>query len=281
MISSEDDLLQYYAKAMLNGDAEDIAKAIDKARSEASFARKVITDLLLKHPERTIEHCKSITELPSVYSVDKSKNAINEEIAHLAKLGENSKFNYKDNRKTDSQPIMAVEVYVEIIEKLRCSCAELPEHTSLEIREVISKIRNLPDLTLTTIAAWKEIIAEHAICHYLAAEQKTKQGELISPNAQTLAANDLIKKARSYAEQRLQSRKAERLKNLHKKFTEGEKLNKMDKNGEELHGSEAVYLTKYQSKLVEIQGMQLDRACWKHGLRRLVGEKLKRLLRSK
>ena len=90
---------------------------------------------------------------------------------------------------------------------------------------------------------------------------------------------DLMTGSVAYAESRLESRRNEKLKNLENRYTEGGRLNAMVEDGKPILAKEAIYLTKYQVELKNIENMGFDADCWRYAIGRLVTEKLNRLMR--
>ena len=271
-------LLDHFSKAIKSGSKEDVEKALSEATEQSKLAMSLFTHLSLAYPELARDYCRSVSEMPSVYSCDDSKNKMYARVAKDMGLGENFSFTYKGDRPQGMASKLAVERTVDIIKELKqAACHE--SYESLEqmglVGSILIRIRNLGDLSIENLPVWRSVIVDYVLMW-----KGAEDSEFSSKLANAFPYLDLMRESRSYAESRLQTRKEERLKNLHARYPDGEALDEIWKKDQgQVLPQEASYLTKYQVELRQIESMPLDYDSWHYAISRLVGEKLKRLLR--
>ena len=232
----------------------------------------------MQFPDVVKEHCKKVTEIPSVYSCDDSKNKMTVAVAQGLKLGTETPFNYTGDRRKGIVAKLAVERTIDIINELR---EHIDRHPSVldktvkgEVLDVLSQVQSLPELTQNTIGEWSSAITNYVMRWNRATDaEKSRRFSMYFP------LHDLMSGSVTYAESRLESRRNEKLKNLEHRYPEGGRLNALVENGKPILAKEAIYLTKYQVELKNIESMGFDADCWKYAIGRLVTEKLKRMMR--
>jgi hypothetical protein len=271
-------LLDHFSKAIETGNKEDVEKALSEATEQSKLAMSLFAHLSLAYPDLAKDYCKTVSEIPSVYSCDDSKNKMHASVAKGLGLGEDFTFNYKGDRPRGIVSKLAVERAVEIIKELNLAACQ-KSNDSLEqmgaVGSLLIRIKNLGDLSTKNLPEWRSVIVDYVMM-WNAAEDS----ELSSKLANAFPYLDLMRESRSYAESRIQSRKEERLKNLHARYPDGAALDEIWKKDQgQVLPQEATYLTKYQVELKQIEAMPLDYDCWHYAISRLVGERLKRLLR--
>jgi hypothetical protein len=278
-MSKSTTLFDHFSKAFESGSKEDVDKALSEATLQSKLAMSLFTNLSLAYPELASDYCKSVSEMPSVYSCDDSKNKSRARTAKLMGLGEKFAFTYKGDRPEGMLSKLAVERSIDIIKELKqAACHESHESFEYmgEIGRLMIRIINLGDLRLKNLSEWRSVIVDYVLMW-----NGAEDSELSSKIGNAFPYIDLMQESRSYAESRLNARKEERLNTLHKKYPDGKELDEIwKKDQSQILPQEAVYLTRYQEGLREIELMLLDRDCWHYAVSRLVGEKLKRLLRN-
>lgn len=265
-------------KALDSGDELDIANALKRATLEAKYAMTVLTTLGLKFPDLAKRYCRTTTELPCVYSSDESLNRLLPSIAKELELGADAKFNYSGDRRRGIVSKLAVERVIEIIDEIRKKTSDIPDEIIKnygELGDALIQMKQLPKLDSESEPLWRTAITEYVLTWFHATEE-----EKSSKLTMAFPTIDLAHEAQSYAESRLEARRAEKMKTLNRNYPDGERLNKLWNQGERKEILDYAFeLSDYQGKLKGIESMQLDRDCWKYAIDRLVGEKLERLLR--
>lgn len=269
-----------YYKAFKSEEKADIELAIKESISEAKLAMFVFSYLGIKHPDIVENYCKGITEIPAVYSSDNSRNKMFESLARDLGLGENANFNYTGDRHKGINSKLAVERLIEIIEELRTEIMRnsYDKLNSFGVtKNFLLKVKGLPDLETETANEWKSIMTEYAML-WFQADDEEKASNLIM----AFPTIDLVQESQSYAESRLEARRAEKKKALDERYPNCERLNLLWQQGERKDTIDhCMELSNYQSELAKIESMDFDSDCWKYAIGRIIGEKLKRLLRSK
>jgi hypothetical protein len=275
--SHKNDLISMCAEAAQTGDADLIKATLVKATSDCKIAMSIFSHLGLAFPDIVEDHCKKATEMPSVYSSDDSRNKMTASVARGLKLGTEASFKYTGDRRKGMEAKLAVERVIEIIGQLKeCVNREPSILNSSEgvPFDVIAQIHALPELNQNTIDIWSSAIVDYAMTWNAATDvEKSTKFSMSFP------LQDLMAGSVAYAESRLESRRNERLKSLEKRYSEGSRLNALVEDGKPILAKEAIYLTKYQVELKDIESMGFDADCWKYAIGRLVTEKLKRMIR--
>jgi hypothetical protein len=280
MSNQTKELLKLFDQALKSGNEADIELALDEATQEAKLAMSVFSQLGLQFPDAVAKYCRATTEIPSVHSSDESKNKMTASLAKGLGLGKDVAFDYSGDRRKGMVSKLAVERLIDIIKELKTETKNttVDELESLgEIGNFLSRVKKLPELDADTGNEWKRIMTEYAL-QWFHAEDKEKASKF----SMAFPTIDLVREAQSYAESRLEARRAEKMKALDKQYPNGERLNVLWKNGERRETVDHfMELSNYQSGLAKIESMDFDRDCWKYAIDRLIGEKLERLLRSK
>jgi hypothetical protein len=280
--SNNDDLASMYGEAIKTGDSELIKAALVKATKDARLAVALSVDLAYKFPSAAKDHYRQVTEMPAVYSTDDTKNELTASIAKSMGLGTEAPYNYAGDRIKSRIPKIAVERSVEIIKGLR---KEIDDNPSVlhrdsplmgieQLSKVLEKVSALPELNSSTVGNWSSAITEYAMTW-----EGVSRKDKAAYRSMSFPTDDLKTGSLTYAEARLESRKKSKLKRLEKRYTEGRRLNALWEEEKPILAEEALYLTKYQVELKDIEGMEIDADCWKYAIGRLVTEKLKRLMR--
>tara|TARA_R110002167_G_scaffold99063_2_gene260075 strand:+ start:1182 stop:2018 length:837 start_codon:yes stop_codon:yes gene_type:complete len=274
---NNNDLISLYTEAVKTGDADLIRATLVKATEESKLAMSLFAQLGAGFPDVVTAHCKSVPEMPAVYSCDDSRNKMVASVARELELGTEIPFRYTGDRRKGMESKLAVERVIEIIGKLKeCVDREPSILNSSEgvLFDVMAKIHALPELNQNTIDSWSSAIVDYAMTWNAATdEDKSTKFSMSFP------LQDLMTSSVAYAESRLESRRNEKLKNLENRYAEGGRLNTMVEDGKPILAKEAIYLTKYQVELKNIESMEFDADCWKYAIGRLVTEKLKRMMR--
>jgi hypothetical protein len=272
-------LLDLYYAALKSEDKDDIERVLSESTDQCKIAMYVFFILATKYTDIATAYCRVNTEIPSVYSSDESRNKLVANVANRLELGSNSTFCYKGDRPKGFIAKLAVERAIHIIEEIKELLDTHPDELSelpKELAEITTSMKSLEELNSSSADSWKSVLVDYVLLWRFATSEERAQCYVHS-----FPFDDLLRASSSYAESRLEARKAERLENLEQEFAEGPKLKAIwESDQSQVLPQEIAYLTRYQCKLDSIESMEPDLDCWKYALNRLVGEKLKRLLRK-
>ena len=195
-----------YYKALKSEEKADIELVIKESIREAKLAMSVFSHLGLKYPDIVANYCKGITEIPAVYSSDNSRNKMVESLARGLGLGENATFAYTGDRRKGIVSKLAVERLIEIIEALRTETIRYSDDklNSFGVtRHFLLKVKGLPDLETETADEWKSIMTEYALMWFQADDEERASNLIMA-----FPTIDLVQESQSYAESRLEARRA-------------------------------------------------------------------------